>query len=35
MKTFTGDFNINRLEINTRLEYQAFFDSFVTQSFYP
>ena len=23
---FTGDFNINRLEINTMLKYQAFFD---------
>ena len=32
---FTGDFNINLLEINTRLKYQAFFDLFVTQSFYP
>ena len=30
---FTGDFNINLLEINTRLKYQAFFDLFVTQSF--
>ena len=31
---FTGDFNINLLEINTRLKYQAFLDLFVTQSFY-
>ena len=32
---FTGDFNINLLQINMRLKYQAFFDLFVTQSFYP
>ena len=31
----TGDININLLEINMRLKYQAFFDLFVTQSFYP
>ena len=32
---FTYDFNINLLEINTRLKYQASFDLFVTQNFYP
>ena len=32
---FTGDFNINLLEMNTRIKYQAFFDQFVTNGFYP
>ena len=32
---FNGDFNINILETNTRLKYQALCDLFVTQSFYP
>ena len=31
---FTGDFNINLLEINTKLKYQAFLDLFVTHRFY-
>ena len=34
----TGDFNINLLEINTRIKYQAYFDHFdqvITNSFYP
>ena len=32
---FTGDFNINLLEMNTRIKYQAYFDQFVTNDFYP
>ena len=32
---FTGDFNINLLEMNTRIMYQAYFDQFVTNGFYP
>ena len=32
---FTGDFNINLLEMNTRIKYQAYFDQFVTNGFYP
>ena len=32
---FTGDFNINLLEINQRLKYQAYLDLFVTMGFYP
>ena len=32
---FTRDFNINLLEMNTRVKYQAFFDQFVTNGFYP
>jgi len=32
---FTGDFNINLLEIDSRSKYQAFFDLFVTNGFYP
>lgn len=32
---FTGDFNINLLEIKQRLKYQAYFDMFVTMGFYP
>ena len=31
---FTGDFNINLLEMNTRIKYQAYFDQFVTNGFY-
>ena len=31
---FTGDFNINLLEMNTQIKYQAYFDQFVTDSFY-
>ena len=32
---FTGDCNINLLEMNTRIKYQAYFDQFVTNGFYP
>ena len=32
---FTGNFNINLLEINTRIKYQAYFDQFVNDGFYP
>ena len=32
---FTGDFNINLLEIKTRIKYQAYFDQFLTNGFYP
>ena len=32
---FTGDFNINLLEINIQIKYQAYFDQFVTDGFYP
>lgn len=31
----TGDFNINLLEMESRLKYQSFFDLLVTHSFYP
>ena len=32
---FSGDFNINLLEINDREKYQEYFDLFVTRAFYP
>ena len=32
---FTRDFNINLLEMNTRIKYQAYFDQFVTNGLYP
>ena len=32
---FTGDLNINFQEIHTRIKYQAYFDQFVTNGFYP
>ena len=32
---FTGDFNINLLKMNTQIKYQAHFDQFVTNGFYP
>ena len=32
---FTGDFNKNLLEIDSRIKYQAYFDLLVTNGFYP
>ena len=32
---FTGYFNINLLEMKTQIKYQAYFDQFVTNGFYP
>ena len=32
---FTGDLNINLLEMDTQIKYQAYFDQFVTNGFYP
>ena len=31
---FTGDSNINLLEINARIKYQTYIDQFVTNGFY-
>ena len=32
---FTRDFNKHLIEMNTRIKYQAYFDQFVTNGFYP